>query len=81
MAIKMDSTDDSGNCLCPDLSKLWTNEEVQQLLDDIIFWVGTTKTLKHRDFPTLVENVAYLLAIEDSIHRIKQRKWTVRDGK
>ena len=81
MAIQMDGTDASGNCLCPDPSKLWTNEEVQQLHDDLIFWVDACKTLNAHNLDAGDIRNAYIAAINDAIRKIEVRKRAVGAGK
>ena len=81
MAIKMDSTDETGNCLCPDPSKLWTNEEVQQLHDDLIFWVDACNTLNAHKFDNANPRDSYIAAINDAVRKIETRKRAVMHGK
>ena len=81
MAIQMDGTDDSGNCSCPDSSAMWTTEEVQQLHDDLIFWVDACKTLNAHNLDAGDIRNAYIAAINDAIRKIEVRKRAVRDGK
>lgn len=81
MSIPMDSTDDSGSCNCPDASKLWTNEEVQQLHDDIIFWVQACKTLFTHNLDAGDIRNAYIAAINDAVLKIEVRKRAVKMGK
>lgn len=81
MAIQMDGTDDSGNCSCPDSSAMWTTEQVQQLHDDLIFWVDACKTLFANKLDAGDIRNAYLAAINDAIRKIEVRKRAVAHGK
>jgi hypothetical protein len=81
MAVKMDGSDDTGNCSCPDSSLLWTTEDVQQLHDDLIFWVDACKTLHAHKLDVGDIRNAYIAAINDAVRKIEIRKRAVRDGK
>jgi hypothetical protein len=81
MAIQMDSTDNTGNCNCPDSSLLWTTEDVQQLHEDLIFWVDACKTLNAHKLDAGDVRNAYIAAINDAVRKIETRKRAVRHGK
>jgi hypothetical protein len=81
MSIQMDGTDNSGNCSCPDISALWTTEDVQQLHDDLIFWVDSCKTLFAHNLDSGDIRNAYIAAINDAVRKIEVRKRAVAHGK
>jgi hypothetical protein len=60
---------------------MWTTEQVQQLHDDLIFWVDACKTLFANKLDAGDIRNAYLAAINDAIRKIEVRKRAVAHGK